>query len=94
MANFRCSVIPECGDSSDNDGDGSIDLEDYGCVSQTDASEENNGNTQCSDGTDNDADGSIDQDDSECSSRTDNSESPPKSIKPEGDDSIDSSSVT
>ena len=63
-----------CKDGIDNDGDGSIDLADFGCSSLIDNNEINNGATECSDGIDNDNDGFIDQDDSNCISRNDDSE--------------------
>jgi len=64
----------ECNDGIDNDNDGFIDLQDFGCSSSIDNSEINNGNTECSDGIDNDNDGFIDQEDTQCVSPDDNSE--------------------
>lgn len=48
---------PQCFDRVDNDGDGLIDLDDPGCSSIFDNTEEN---PECSDGIDNDGDGLID----------------------------------
>jgi len=69
----------ECSDGIDNDGDGYVDLLDFGCDSVEDNSEINFGNTQCSDGIDNDGDNNIDQEDVQCVSRDDNSEGTPSS---------------
>jgi hypothetical protein len=66
--------LPLCNDGIDNDGDGDIDLEDYGCQNQNDDSEINNGNTECSDGVDNDSDGDVDQRDFNCVDPSDDSE--------------------
>jgi hypothetical protein len=71
---------PQCSDGIDNDGDGSIDLDDPDCSSPDDNSEGSGGGgggggtPQCSDGVDNDGDGNIDLDDADCSSPDDNSE--------------------
>jgi len=64
-----------CSDGNDNDGDGAIDLADFGCTGGNDNNEINDGNTQCSDGADNDGDGLIDQDDPNCLNYLDNIES-------------------
>ena len=45
-----------CRDGLDNDGDGAIDLDDRGCISADDPTEEHD----CSDGLDNDGDGDAD----------------------------------
>jgi len=64
----------ECSDGIDNDGDSSIDLNDFGCTDATDKNELNNGLAQCSNGVDNDGDGSIDQNDNDCLNYFDNNE--------------------
>jgi hypothetical protein len=52
---------PECDDGLDNDGDGLPDMEDPGCASADDLSEQTPF-VQCDDGGDNDGDGRIDFD--------------------------------
>lgn len=51
----------DCGDSEDNDHDGSVDLADPGCASVADLNELANTTTrECRDGIDNDGDGLVD----------------------------------
>jgi lysophospholipase L1-like esterase len=53
--------VLECDDGIDNDGDGASDLEDFGCHSRGDLSENTAPNVIiCDDGIDNDGDGAID----------------------------------
>ena len=52
---------PACGNGTDDDGDGRVDLADPGCDSATDASERA-AHLVCDDGIDNDADGHVDHD--------------------------------
>lgn len=66
---------PECSDGIDNDGDGNIDLSDFGCSSGSDDSE--SPNPQCSDGIDNNGNGLIDlADTGACTSSYDGNEEP------------------
>ena len=65
----------QCSDGIDNDGDGRIDLADYGCSSGTDTTE--SPNPQCSDGIDNNGNGLIDTADvGACTGPTDGNEQP------------------
>jgi hypothetical protein len=61
-----------CANGLDDDRDGAVDLDDYGCDSATDNNE--TGDTQCGDGIDNEGDGYTDQNDSGCSGPSDNLE--------------------
>lgn len=73
----------QCNDGVDNDGDGRIDLNDFGCDSSTDNDETNAPPVyyQCNDGVDNDSDGKTDYPaDPGCTSSTDNTESPNPSV--------------
>lgn len=63
-----------CSNELDDDGDGWVDLADFGCVNSEDDSELNDGDTACSDGVDNDGDEMIDQADSGCFDARDKSE--------------------
>ena len=67
----------QCNDSTDNDGDGWIDLDDPGCGGDPTATEADGyaGSTECNDSTDNDGDGDTDAADADCSSGMDNNES-------------------
>lgn len=73
---------PQCSDGIDNDGDGRIDLADYGCTTSggggnpaNDPSE--SPNPQCSDGIDNNGNGLIDTADvGACTGPTDGNEQP------------------
>jgi hypothetical protein len=58
----RLALAPDCSDGEDNDGDGSIDLDDPGCIAP-DASPEN---PQCDNGIDDDHNGLVDADDPKC----------------------------
>jgi len=64
--------LTECSDGSDNDGDGEIDLLDFGCDDIYDNNESSL--LQCGDGIDNDFDGNVDQDDVDCTGPLDNNE--------------------
>ena len=77
------SAAGQCEDGIDNDGDGLIDLADFGCPNSSDPDESDN--PQCSDGIDNDGDGLVDLDDFGCSGGGDTSESP----NPQCSDGID-----
>jgi hypothetical protein len=73
-------AVPECSDTSDNDGDGVIDAEDPGCHTDGDATnpdsydpddddetdDASGGTPACSDTEDNDGDGVIDAEDPGC----------------------------
>src|SRR3989338_5096788 len=64
-----------CNDGFDNDRDGKIDMDDFGCTSPTDTDEEfPQPLTQCSDNFDNDGDGLADLDDPGCSNQADDDE--------------------
>lgn len=52
------AITDECSDGIDNDGDGYIDISDYGCRSGSLWSEK--GTADCDDGVDNDGDGLLD----------------------------------
>lgn len=77
------TVLTQCADEVDNDGDGQVDLADAGCSSSSDNDERN----ACTDGVDNDGDGKVDHTSSPlrgarppdpgCSSLQDNSEADP-----------------
>ncbi len=76
---------PECNDGVDNDGDGTADGEDPGCVNEQDGSEGPGDNAPdstpeqvaaCADHRDNDGDGVVDLADDDCEDATDNFESP------------------
>jgi peptidoglycan hydrolase-like protein with peptidoglycan-binding domain len=55
------TVLTQCSDGKDNDGDGLIDVKDLGCVNETDNDEKDIViTTACSDKIDNDGDGKID----------------------------------
>lgn len=78
------NATPQCADGIDNDGDGRIDLADYGCTGGTDTTE--SPNPQCSDGTNNDTDAWTDYpNDPGCISAADTTESP----NPQCSDGID-----
>jgi hypothetical protein len=64
---------PACSDGLDNDGDGAVDLADYGCSRSSDETETSQ--TQCGDGVDNDGDGVADQQDPDCTGPADDDES-------------------
>lgn len=72
----QCNPVPQCSDGIDNDGDGRIDLADYGCTGGAGDTSESP-NPQCSDGIDNDGDGRVDLADSGCSDALDNNEYTP-----------------
>src|SRR6185295_5169955 len=84
----------QCNDTTDNDGDGLIDLADPGCLSATDDNE-SDGTSQCQDGIDNDSDGANDYpNDFSCSDANDNDETNPKAqcqdgIDNDGDGKVD-----
>lgn len=63
---------PACDDGQDNDGDGEVDLADYGCQNAVDDSEVST--NQCGNGIDDDSDGYVDQDDSDCTGWDDDNE--------------------
>ena len=80
-----CGTLPppaaQCANGRDDDGDGSVDLNDPGCSSSSDNSESPDPPTpppaaQCANGRDDDGDGDVDLNDPGCSSGSDNSESP------------------
>ena len=85
LSNVACGSIPECSDTTDNDGDGVIDADDPGC--HTDGNPDNPDSydpndddesdiPECQDGIDNDGDGQIDfPGDDGCDSPTDDDES-------------------
>ncbi len=67
--------MPECSDGEDNDGDGFIDMEDFGCDNPEDDDEYNEEILpECLDGEDNDGDGLIDMEDPGCANADDNDE--------------------
>jgi subtilisin family serine protease len=70
---------PACSDGLDNDGDGTVDLEDFGCDSPGDLSERTApGVIGCDDGVDGDGDGLIDfPDDPGCAHPLMTAENPP-----------------
>jgi len=69
--------IYECGDGSDNDGDGYTDFpDDPSCTSLSDNSESPFDYVQCNNGIDDDSDGFIDLADPRCDNATDTSEFP------------------
>jgi hypothetical protein len=69
-----CAAVPQCSDGIDNDGDGAVDLADFGCDSATD-SDESNPKSKCENGVDDDGDGLTDfPTDPGCSSKQDNNE--------------------
>jgi hypothetical protein len=91
-------AVPQCSDTTDNDGDGVIDANDPGCHTDgdpdnpdsydpNDDDETDGGTTQCSDATDNDGDGVIDADDPGCHS--DGNATNPDSYDPTDDDETD-----
>ncbi len=57
------AYVPKCNDNSDNDNDGAVDLNDFGCREDPNRDTEVNDDIThtCSDGKDNDGDGKIDQ---------------------------------
>jgi len=60
-SNNKKTVLPQCSDGEDNDGDGMIDFpDDPGCIGPNDESEDSLPSPQCSDGRDNDNDGKVD----------------------------------
>jgi formylglycine-generating enzyme required for sulfatase activity len=60
LVGFRvASLVPECSDGLDNDGDGLIDLADPGCADLSDL-DEHSPTLPCDDGADNDGDGLVD----------------------------------
>ncbi len=71
------SVITDCDDGVDNDGDGWIDLADPGCSSAVDDDEAMATSDECGDGIDNDGDGLVDGQDPQCASPTGDSEAGP-----------------
>ncbi len=68
-AEERASLLSQCSDRLDNDGDGHNDHEDPGCEGPDDASEEPDRPGLCEDGTDNDGDGLADGADPDCGGR-------------------------
>ena len=56
----------DCGDCSDNDGDGWVDNDDPDCASGDNEDNAAFGTYTCNDGIDNDSDGRIDADDTDC----------------------------
>lgn len=75
VASCSAPVAGDCNDGRDNDGDGLIDYDDFGCI-YTDGSVEADP-PQCSDGADNDMDGLIDLEDPGCESDIDELEDDP-----------------
>ena len=70
------SVVTECNDGIDNDGDGFIDLSDSGCSNSSDDDEFTPIIVECNDGIDNDGDSFIDYpNDPDCTASSDNNES-------------------
>lgn len=68
------ATVTQCSDGIDNDGDGAVDLSDFGCSSASD-NDESNPKSQCENGIDDDGDGLTDYPmDPGCSSRQDNNE--------------------
>lgn len=63
----------DCQDGWDNDGDGLVDLDDEGCSSYADKTEDII-ETRCNDGLDNDGDGDIDMNDNGCLALSDDDE--------------------
>lgn len=72
------TIPPECSDNIDNDGDGLINLDDPGCLSENDDNERDPlSGPACDNGIDDDNDGFFDfPDDKGCSSPEDNDETP------------------
>lgn len=81
LSGVTCGALPQCSDTTDNDGDGVIDADDPGCHSDGDPNnpdsydpndnDETDGlprtdSPECSDGIDNDGDGVSDIDDPDC----------------------------
>jgi len=81
LSGVTCGALPQCSDTTDNDGDGVIDADDPGCHSDGDPDnpdsydpnddDETDGlprtdAPECSDGIDNDGDGVSDIDDPDC----------------------------
>ncbi len=65
------AVAPQCGNQTDDDGDGWTDLTDSGCSDGDDDNEDGfNIAYECNDGLDNDADGLTDTVDPQCSEST------------------------
>jgi hypothetical protein len=58
----RLALAPDCSDGEDNDGDGSIDMDDPGCIVPYGSPE----NPQCDNGIDDDQNGLVDADDPKC----------------------------
>lgn len=82
---------PQCSDGIDNDGDGLIDEDDPGCISDSDNNEFNESSEpQCSDGIDNDGDGLVDAADPGC--HTDGNAGNSASFNATDDDETDSPS--
>jgi hypothetical protein len=76
IVNFINYRITQCNDGNDNDGDGLIDLNDFGCESSNDNDESQPAQApECADGIDNDGDGDVDTDDSACFLPSNGSES-------------------
>ncbi|MDJ0656773.1 MAG: hypothetical protein QNJ40_21610, partial [Xanthomonadales bacterium] len=74
-------TLSQCEDRIDNDGDGEIDMMDFGCDSPDDNDETDPAPVyQCSDGIDNDGDGEIDLADDGCDSATDDDETDPAPV--------------
>jgi subtilisin family serine protease len=59
IAQALVSLLPDCANTLDDDGDGAVDLEDPGCDDADDASEKSPA-LVCDDGADNDGDGLVD----------------------------------
>jgi hypothetical protein len=81
-----------CSDGLDNDGDGLVDLDDPGCESPDDVSEQST-SLVCDDGVDNDGDGLVDLDDPGCESTDDSSEQSTSLICDDGIDNDGDGSV-
>ena len=101
VSGVGCGDLPECSDTTDNDGDGVIDADDPGCHSDGDAgnpdSYDPNDDSeadapQCSDTRDNDGDAVIDAADPGC--HTDNDATNPASYDPNDNDETDGPSVS
>ena len=67
IVNYVNDFITQCNDGADNDGDGAVDLNDFGCSGADDRDEGTPAEaTECADGEDNDGDGDVDGVDSAC----------------------------
>jgi hypothetical protein len=76
IVNFINYRITQCNDGNDNDADGLIDLNDFGCTSSNDNDESEPAQApECADGIDNDGDGAVDTNDSACFLPSNGSES-------------------